>query len=398
MTKPRMSLLKYFRPIPSKEPSTPKDRLPDPSGCLSKVMPSPSIMACNAEVTRVLDAESSGTRKPYLKLTPAQRFEIGKKAAEIGATSAMRYFARKYTHLPLTEPTVRRLKNLYLQELKKKPLSADSSDFKELPCKKIGRPLNIGEKIDSQVQAYIKHLRENGAIVNTSIVIAVAKGIIMKDTSLPCVDAMSYLTKDWAKYLMQRMGLVKRRASTKAKVDVKNFDELKGNFLGDIKNVMLMDEIPQELIINFDQTGINYIPISSWTMEEAGKKRVEIIGKDDKRQITAVFGASMSGDFLPVQLVYQGKSKKCLPPFEFPPEWDINFSENHWSNEHTMLCYFRKVVFPYLNKKRAELNLPSDYPALLLFDNFKGQCTNDVLQLLDSHNVNIVIVPANCTD
>ena len=75
---------------------------------------------------------------------------------------------------------------------------------------------------------------------------------------------------------------------------------------------MLMDEILPELIINFDQTGINYVPVSSWTMEEAGKKRVEIIGKDDKHQITAVFGASLSGDFLPVQLVYQGKLTKCL--------------------------------------------------------------------------------------
>ena len=137
------------------------------------------------------------------------------------------------------------------------------------------------------------------------------------------------------------MGLVKRRASTKAKVDVKNFDELKGNFLRDMRNVMLMDEIPPELIIT-DQTGINYVPVSSWTMEETGKKRVDIIGKDDERQITAVFGASLSGDFLPVQLVYQGKLTKCLPFFEFPPEWDINFSENHWSNERTMLCNFEK--------------------------------------------------------
>ena len=32
----------------------------------------------------------------------------------------------------------------------------------------------------------------------------------------------------------------------------------------------------------------------------AVKKKVEIIGKDEKRQITAVFGASLSGDFLPV--------------------------------------------------------------------------------------------------
>ena len=60
--------------------------------------------------------------------------------------------------------------------------------------------------------------------------VAVAKGIIMKDTSMPCVDPMSYLAKDWVKYLMHHMGLVKHGARTKANVDVKNFDELKRDF------------------------------------------------------------------------------------------------------------------------------------------------------------------------
>ena len=58
-----------------------------------------------------------------------------------------------------------------------------------------------------------------------------------------------------------------------------------------------MDEIPLDLVINFDQTSINYIPVSSWTMEVEGAKRVEVAGKDDKRQITAVFAGSMTGDF-----------------------------------------------------------------------------------------------------
>ena len=73
-----------------------------------------------------------------------------------------------------------------------------------------------------------------------------------------------------------------------------------------------------------------------------GMKRVEVVGKDDKHQITAIFGISMSGDFLPIQLVYQGKMTMCLPSFNFLPSWDITFSDNHWSNEQTMLSYFEK--------------------------------------------------------
>ena len=37
---------------------------------------------------------------------------------------------------------------------------------------------------------------------------------------------------------------------------------------------------------------------------EAGYKRVKIIGREDKRQITAVLAGTMAGDLLPIQLVY----------------------------------------------------------------------------------------------
>ena len=79
-----------------------------------------------------------------------------------------------------------------------------------------------------------------------------------------------------------------------------------------------MDEIPEDLIINFDQTGLNYVPVTSWTMEEAGARRVEVVAKDDKQQFTAVFAESLSGNFLLPQLMYEGKTERCHPQFKFP--------------------------------------------------------------------------------
>ena len=66
-----------------------------------------------------------------------------------------------------------------------------------------------------------------------------------------------------------------------------------------------MDEIPAELVINFDPVGLNIVPTSDWTIEAEGSKRVEIIGKD-KRQLTAVFNGTLDRDFLPFQIIYQG--------------------------------------------------------------------------------------------
>ncbi len=54
----------------------------------------------------------------------------------------------------------------------------------------------------------------------------------------------------------------------------------------------------------------------------------------------------MSGNFLPMQLVYQGKTPKCHPAYNFPTDWHITHSPNHWSNKHTMKDYLVKVLVP----------------------------------------------------
>ena len=81
---------------------------------------------------------------------------------------------------------------------------------------------------------------------------------------------------------------MKRRGTTKSKVSVENFSEIQRRFLEEITTTVQMHEIPSELIFNWDQTGINLVPTTTWTMDERGSKRVEIAGLIDKRQITAV--------------------------------------------------------------------------------------------------------------
>ena len=63
-----------------------------------------------------------------------------------------------------------------------------------------------------------------------------------------------------------------------------------------------------------------------------------------------------------------------------------------------MKQYVEKIVLPYVTRKREELQLRHDQPALLIFDNFKAQTTSSFLKLLDSYNLDIVLLPANFTD
>jgi len=43
-----------------------------------------------------------------------------------------------------------------------------------------------------------------------------------------------------------------------------------------------MEDIPKDLVINWDQTFMKIVPSLSWTMEKRGTKRIEIAAADDK--------------------------------------------------------------------------------------------------------------------
>jgi len=67
------------------------------------------------------------------------------------------------------------------------------------------------------------------------------------------------LTKGWAHGLLGQMGMVKRKACSKNKVAPEHFDSVKEQFLLDIKQLVDLEMIPPALIINWDQTAINYV-------------------------------------------------------------------------------------------------------------------------------------------
>lgn len=85
-------------------------------------------------------------------------------------------------------------------------------------------------------------------------------------------------------------------------------------------------------------------------MEQRGTQRVEMVGVNDKRQITALFCSTMVGDFLPVQLIYKGTTPRCHPQFEFPLGWYVTHSKRHWSNEETMVQCVEHIIIPYVTK------------------------------------------------
>jgi hypothetical protein len=115
----------------------------------------------------------------------------------------------------VNESTVRSILKVYNVEIRRKQREEDGDvEVRELPAKKRGRSLLLGDVLDSKVQAYLKKIRESGGVVSARIAIAAAKGLVMvyDRRKLAEYGGPILLNRHWAYSLLKRMKFVKRKA------------------------------------------------------------------------------------------------------------------------------------------------------------------------------------------
>ena len=195
------------------------------------------------------------------------------------------------------------------------------------------------------------------------------------------------------------MDWVKRKGTTgKVEPCSKFLEEEKFTFQRAIAKAVSDHDIPMELVLNLDQTPLSYVSPGKYTFDLKGSKTVPIKDVDDKRQITATFTVTASGSFLPIQLIYSGKTKRSLPKFDFPKCFGVIFLPNHWSNYEKCVSLFKKIIFPYLISKKEELGYPKEQYSLIVMHTFKGQDNADKKKLRLKNDRELVIAPHNLTN
>lgn len=129
-------------------------------------------------------------------------------------------------------------------------------------------------------------MHTRGSPITTSVIVGIGQGLQRKykcaRTGVSCEDGDVLLSRDWARSVLRRMGYSKRRGNSTSKILHENFIQLKQQYLIDIMSVVKFEEIPEQLILNWNETAIKIVPSASWTMAKRGSKRVEIAAKDDK--------------------------------------------------------------------------------------------------------------------
>ena len=385
-----MSLLKYFKKsenssnvCPSNVCESMKNNLPT------------NISACELEKVHESLRVVQGWKRKRTVYSEKDKQEISKYAALSGATAAIRKFHQKFPHL--TESTVRPWVKSYKKSLQEQK-SVNPSNVVPKIGKPKGRPLLLEEELDIKLRSMLTSLRLAGAGINIHIVRGVLNGLIRANPDKFGKFVEFKVTRSWTRSLYQRMKFSRRAVTTSRPIITRSlWVEVRSQFLFDIIEKALKHNIPDELIINADQTPSKFVATDNVTMAAKGEKHVSRTGATDKRAITVTLCESLDGNILPFQLIYTGKTPRSLPNIEFPPGFCLAYNEKHWSNETETLRLIEDVLMPYITQIKEQKSLPQSQKTLLLWDAFKAQSTQKVKDTLSSYNIESVMVPKNMT-
>ena len=291
--------------------------------------------------------------------------EIGRYALIHGTKSAIDRFSKVYTKYSLKRTTV----NGWKESCKKK-----KNDQPIAPIQRKGRPNLVADEMLKKIKDIIVSSHLAYTAISQKMVIAIATAVIKANDPniLREFGGSLELTEGWGRIVLKSMDWVKRKGTTgKVEPCSKFLEEETFTFQLAIAKALSDHNVPMELVLNLDQTPLSSISpgkytfdlkgsktAGKYTFDLKGSKTVSIKGVDDKRQITATFTVTASGLFLPIQLIYSGKTKRSLPKFHFPKCFDVTFTPNHWSNYEECLRIFKKIIFPYLKSKKGRAWIP----------------------------------------
>ena len=164
------------------------------------------------------------------------------------------------------------------------------------------------------------------------------------------------LIEGWAPNVLKNMVWLKRKGTTgKVEPCAKFLEKEKCLFQRAISKFVSEHDIPLDLVLNLDQTPVFYVLLYEYTFYLKGSTTVPIKGANDKQQINATFTVSAPGSFLPIQPIYNGKTKRFLPKYDFPNCFDVKFTLNHWFSFQKCVSLFEKLSFSVLKRRKKNL-------------------------------------------
>ena len=276
----------------------------------------PEVLNALNKVMLTVPKPKSSKRGTYKKITAADKLIIAAYASLHTTTQACKYY--KFSEYDLKESSVRGWKNKYESAKVKLGRAPRSPKEAGLVGAKRGRKPKLGEKNMIEFVEYIKALRKSGADVNRYTTGACLRAFLVS-------TKQSYMLKEnggWIdeldvsliREIWKKAGYSKRKKCRKRRGKLKkNAGFLAAQYKLRCKLEKRKYNIPDCLDLNFDETKLEIVPVSKYTMDEKGKKDIKGEKLDDKRCVTGFCGGARTGEAAKMQYICKGMSfsKEC---------------------------------------------------------------------------------------
>lgn len=254
---------------------------------------------------------------------------------------------------------------------------------------------------ENEIKQVLLQMRASGVPLNSRVIRLVMIAVLQEAS--PALLLRHKLSQQfissWARQQLDWRWRVRTTAASKLPAD---WEEQGVLMAKRIAAHMEMHNVHPSLIINLDQTGAKLVPSSAWTYEKRNSISVAVVGAEDKRQITACIASSLSGELLPLQLIFTGKTERSLPKrtaASIASLCHLTFSDNHWSSQKTMKEYISEIIMPYAETCIRKHRLQADAHIILVLDVWAVHKSDEFRLFLRTHHprIHLVFVPANCT-
>ena len=240
---------------------------------------------------------------------------------------------------------------------------------------KIDHEIIEWEIIDSSSKRQPYAVSNRGLVITRGVAVSTAKVLMTRNPHL--IGNVDVEPSHWAQSLYCRMGFRRCQATTpKLEIPEGALKEIKLLFHHDIASKVEIFSIPHSLIISLDQTPTKCVLVGRTTLAKKNTKTVPIKGSSDKRTITATFAVSLQWDFLPMQLIYGGKTRKCLPRFKFPEKISFSYNETHYSNDKEACKFIEDVCNHECIQRSGDTN-GTKFIQRIQYRDYASSCKHD---------------------
>jgi hypothetical protein len=265
-----------------------------------------------------------------------------------------------------------------------------------------------GDVVVQTIKSAIAGQRKAGVPLNSVTVRCLILAILTASAAFVVSGGMGFTASNsWVrKFMRDEIGMSFRRHTTAAQKLPADHEQQCHLSRQRVAFLAKAFSIPASRIINFDQTGVHYVPMQGQrTYELVGAKDISITGTEDKRAFTVVVASTLAGDVPPLQMVFGGTTANSLPTRLVTAGLTeaghhITHSHNHWSTQQTMHDYIKSVIVPYITGQPADSVIGSQVPhAVLLLDCWSVHKSQEFLTYMAENwpTLHLVFVPGGTT-